>query len=359
MATRRTFLQSFAGAMFCSCCLLDAARAQTPAQRRLPVTVAGKRVRTIDVHAHCLFQEALELMGSDSTSVMPPTKGVADHFLGVDRRLAIMDDMAIDMEVLSINPFWYGKDRDTSAKIVAIHNRRLAELCTARPDRFAAFGSVSLQFPDLAVKELEDAMAKGLRGIAVGTSMLGANFSEPRFHPVWARAEELGAVLFLHPQGLPELSKRVSGNGWLANTAAYPLDTTLALQHLIFEGTLDRFPRLKLLSAHGGGYFPSYAPRADHGCFVSPQNCEPGIVLKKQPSEYLNQMWFDTLVFTPEAVRHLAAQVGASQLMLGTDCPIPWEEHPVDVIFATETLSDDDRIGILGGNAARLFGMTA
>ena len=359
MATRRSFLQGVTGAIFCSCCLLDAARAQTPAPRRLPVTVAGKRVRTIDVHAHCLFQEALELVGSESTAIMPPTKGVAEHFLGVDRRLAAMDDMAIDMEVLSINPFWYGKDRDLSARIVAIQNRSLAELCAAHPDRFAAFASLSLQYPDLAVKELEEAMGRGLRGAAISTSVLGASFSEPRFHPVWAKAEELGAVLFLHPQGLPELGKRLSGNGWLANTAAYPLDTTLALQHMIFEGTLDRFPRLKLLSAHGGGYFPSYAPRADHACFVSPQNCEPGIVLKKKPSEYLNQMWFDTLVFTPEAVRHLAAQVGASQLMLGTDHPIPWEEHPVDVIFATETLSDEDRVGILGGNAARLFGMTA
>ena len=362
MANRRKFLQGLAGLAFCSCCLLDTARAQTPAAatpKRLPVTVAGKRVKTIDVHAHCYFQEALELMGSDSTGLMPPTKGVPEHFLGVDRRLAAMDAMAIDMEVLSINPFWYGKDRETAAKIVAIHNDRLAELCTLHPDRFAAFASLTLQYPDLAVKQLEDAMQKGLRGAAIGTNMLGVSFSEPRFHPVWAKAEELGAVLFLHPQGLPDLSKKLAGNGWLANTAAYPMDTTLALQHLIFEGTMDRFPGLKVLSAHGGGYFPSYAPRADHACFVSPQNCEPGIVLRKQPSEYLNQMWFDTLVFTPEAVRHLAAQVGASRLTLGTDHPIPWEEHPVDLIFATETLSDDDRIGILGGNAARLFGMPA
>ena len=358
MATRRKFLQSLAGLTFCSCCMLDAARAQTPTPpQRLPVTIAGKRVRTVDVHAHCLFQDALDLMGSDSTSILPPTKGVAEHFLGVDRRLAAMDAMAIDMEILSINPFWYGKDRETAAKIVSIQNDHLADLCAAHSDRFGAFASLSLQYPDLAVKQLEDAMHKGLRGAAIGTTVLGASFSEPRFNPVWAKAEELGAVLFLHPQGTPELAKRLAGNGWLANTAAYPMDTTLALQHLIFEGTMDKFPGLKVLSAHGGGYFPSYAPRADHACFVSPQNCNPGIVLKKKPSEYLNQMYFDTLVFTPEAVRHLAAQVGATQLMLGTDHPIPWEDHPVDMIFATESFSDDDRVGILGGNAQRLFGL--
>jgi predicted TIM-barrel fold metal-dependent hydrolase len=185
----------------------------------------------------------------------------------------------------------------------------------------------------------------------------GEDFSEPKYHPVWAKAEELGAVLFIHPQSTPELAARFKGNGWLANTIGNPLETTIALQKLIFEGTLDRFPGLKVIAAHGGGYLPSYAPRSDHACFVSPQNCNPDVNLKKKPTEYLNQLYFDCLVFTPEALRHLAAQVGASQLMLGSDHPIPWEEHPVDHVFATTTLSDDEKIAILGGNAARLFGM--
>jgi predicted TIM-barrel fold metal-dependent hydrolase len=197
----------------------------------------------------------------------------------------------------------------------------------------------------------------GLRGAAIGGSVLGEDFSEPRFHPVWAKAEELDAALFIHPQSTPELARRFKGNGWLSNTVGNPLDTTLALQHLIFEGTLDRFPGLKIIAAHGGGYLPSYAARGDHACFVSPENCNPDIKLKKQPSEYLNQLFFDALVFTPEALRHLAAQVGAGQIVLGSDHPIPWEEHPVDLIFATTTLSDEEKTAILGGNAARLFGM--
>jgi predicted TIM-barrel fold metal-dependent hydrolase len=102
---------------------------------------------------------------------------------------------------------------------------------------------------------------------------------------VWAKAEELGAVLFIHPQSTPELAKRFKGNGWLSNTSGNPLDTTIALQHLIFEGTLDRFPGLKVLAAHGGGFLG----RSDHACFVSPQNCNASITLKKKPSEYLNQ----------------------------------------------------------------------
>ena len=361
MTTRRNFLKGAAGIVFCSCGMLDAVHAQAGG-RRLPVKVKGKRIKTIDVHSHCLFHESLALMGDEASNVIPKTKGAQEHFIAnaIENRLKGMDAMAIDMEVLSINPSWYRKDRDIAAQIVKINNEKLAEVCASRPDRFAAFASLSLQYPDLAIQQLETAVKKqGLKGAAIGGSVLGEDFSSERFHPVWAKAEELGAVLFIHPQSTPPLAARFKGNGWLSNTIGNPLDTTIALQHLIFEGTLDKYPGLKIIAAHGGGYLPSYAPRSDHACFVSPQNCNPDIKLKKKPTEYLNQLYFDALVFTPEALRHLVAQVGASQIVLGTDHPIPWEEHPVDHVFATATLSDKDKVAILGGNAARLFGMAA
>jgi aminocarboxymuconate-semialdehyde decarboxylase len=363
MTTRRDFLKGAgaAGMIFCSCGMLDAAHAQSGG-RKLPVMVKGKRIKTIDVHSHCLFRESMALMGDDANSVMPQTKGAQQQFIAnaMETRLKAMDAMAIDMEVLSINPFWYRKDRETAEKIVRINNEKLAEFCASKPDRFAAFASLSLQYPDLAVQQLETAVKKqGLKGAAIGGSVLGEDFSSERFHPVWAKAEELGAVLFIHPQSTPPLAARFKGNGWLSNTIGNPLDTTIALQHLIFEGTLDKYPGLKIIAAHGGGYLPSYAPRSDHACFVSPQNCNPEIKLKKKPTEYLNQLYFDALVFTPEALRHLVAQVGASQIVLGSDHPIPWEEHPVDHVFATTTLSDKDKAAILGGNAARLLGMAS
>jgi predicted TIM-barrel fold metal-dependent hydrolase len=360
MSTRRDFLKgsSAAGIAFCSCAMLDAVSAQQSEARRLPVVVNGRRVKTIDVHSHCLFHEAVDLMGEEARGVIPLTKGAQEHFIVVEERLKGMDAMAIDMEVLSINPFWYRKDRDIAAQIVNLQNEKLADLCASRPDRFAAFASLTLQYPDLAVQQLEHAVKSlGLRGAAIGGSVAGEDFSEPKFHPVWAKAEELGAVLFIHPQSTPDLAKRFKGNGWLSNTIGNPLDTTIALQHLIFEGTLDRFPGLKIIAAHGGGYLGSYAPRSDHACFVSPQNCNPEIKLKKKPTEYLNQLYFDALVFTPEGLRHLVAQVGANQVVLGTDHPIPWEEHPVDHVFATTTLTDEEKLAILGGNAARLFGI--
>jgi predicted TIM-barrel fold metal-dependent hydrolase len=364
MTTRRGFLEGAGAALgiaFCSCGMLDAARAQQQGPVRLPVAVNGKRVKTIDVHSHCLFHDAVNLMGEEARGVFVPVNGAENQYIVVAERLAQMDAMAIDMEVLSINPFWYRKDRDTAAAIVKLQNEKLAELCAAQPERFAAFASLALQYPDLAAQQLEDAVTKlGLRGAAIGGSVAGDEFSNPKFHPVWVKAEELGAVLFVHPQSTPELAKRFQGNGWLANTIGNPLDTTIALQHLIFEGTLDRFPGLKILAAHGGGYLGSYAPRSDHACFVAPTGaCNAEIKLKKKPTEYLSQLHFDALVFTPEALRHLVAQVGASQIMLGSDHPFVWEQHPVDHIFATATLSDDEKAAILGGNAARLLGIKA
>src|SRR5579872_3531320 len=175
MTTRRDFLKSgtvaaATGIVFCGCGLLHPARAQQPARQRLPVAVNGKRVRTIDVHAHCYFHETVALLGEEGTKIeRSPVNGAAETFLGIDQRLAAMDAQAVDMEVLSINPFWYNLDRDLAAQIVKIQNEKLAELCASKPDRFAAFASLTLQAPDLAVQELETAVKKqGLKGAAIG-----------------------------------------------------------------------------------------------------------------------------------------------------------------------------------------------
>ena len=201
MTTRRGFLKgagAAAGIAFCSCGLLDAARAQQQGPARLPVAINGKRVKTIDVHSHCLFHDAVNLMGDEARGVFVPVNGAENQYIVIAQRLAQMDAMAIDMEVLSINPFWYRKDRDTAAAIVKLQNEKLAELCAAQPERFAAFASLALQYPDLAAQQLEDAVKKfGLRGAAIGGSVAGEEFSNPKFHPVWAKAEELGAVLLV------------------------------------------------------------------------------------------------------------------------------------------------------------------
>jgi aminocarboxymuconate-semialdehyde decarboxylase len=157
----------------------------------------------------------------------------------------------------------------------------------------------------------------------IGGSVNGEELSDPKFHPFWAKAEELWALIFIHPQGTGDLAGR---NGVLTNVIGSPLETTIALSHLIFEGTPDRFPGLKICAAHGGGYLPSCAARSDAGCVTFPDRC--AAALKKKPTEYLRQLYYDSLIFTPEGLRHLVTEVGASQIVLGTDYPIRGRQPP-------------------------------
>ena len=320
-----------------------------PQGRRREVVVNGKRVKTVDVHAHCAVPAAMALMGRQVE-----TEALLQS--SMPARLAAMDGQGIDVEALSINPYWYGADRDVAQKLIQIQNEALAETCAAAPDRFVAFASVALQHPDLAVEQLEQGVKRyGLRGAGLGGSVEGRELSDPAFHPFWAKAEQLGVLVFIHPQGTAELERtgRLAGNGLLTNTIGNPLETTIALSHLIFEGTLDRFPGLKICAAHGGGYLPSYAARSDAVQTTFPKRMTG--TLKKRPTEYLRQLYFDSIVFTPEALRHLAAEAGPGQIVMGTDYPFPWTSTSVDHVLNTPGFSDADKIAMLGGTAQSLL----
>jgi aminocarboxymuconate-semialdehyde decarboxylase len=354
MNNRRQFLQqaaAAAGVVFTGCSLLDRRlAAQTPAApKRRQVTVGGRRIRTIDIHAHVVIPEATALMGvrtaPNNASVLAPER--------FDR----MDEWGTDMQALSINPTWYSVERDVATQVIKVQNEKLAELCARYPDRFVAFASVALQFPDLAAEQLEEGVKKyNLRGAAIGGHVNGDELSAPRFDPFWRKAEELGVVVFMHPQGIPEIDKRLAGNGGLANVIGNPLETTIFLSHLIFDGTLDRFPALKICAAHAGGYLPSYIGRSDYGCVRFPESCK---VAKKKASEYVRQLYFDSMVFTAEGLRHLVAECGASQIMIGTDYPFAWSTTTVDHVLNTPGLGDADKRAILGDNAAKLLKIPA
>ena len=351
---------ALAGLAFVGCSLSSASTPQSPGSaprpgRRREVVVNGKRVKTVDIHAHTIVPEAAAVINHPLEAPGLLWSNLAD-------RIAEMDAEGIDVEALSINPYWYRAERDAAAELIKIQNEKLAEFCASTPDRFVAFATVALQHPDLAVEQLEYAIKRlGLRGLGVGGSVAGEELADPKFHPVWAKAEELGILIFLHPLGTRELeaSGRLKGSGLLTNTIGNPLETTIALSHLIFEGTLDRFPGLKICAAHGGGYLPSYANRSDAVITTFPNRVGP--LPKKKPTQYLKdgQLYFDTIMFTPEAMRHLIAETGVGQIMIGTDYPFPWNRVPVDHIMSIPGLSDDERIAILGGTAARLLGIEA
>ena len=343
---RRTFLRN-AGAVFAGCGLCSM-RVGAQGKKR-QVMVGGRRVKTIDIHAHVVFPEATALMGN----VIDPS----DPLIMAQARFDRMDEWGTDMQALSINATWYGLDRSRATQVCKLQNERLSDLCAMYPDRFVAFASVALQFPELAAEQLEEGIKKyNLRGAAIGGHVNGDELSAPKFDPFWKKAEELGCLVFMHPQGIPELDQRLTGRGGLTNVIGNPLETTVFLSHLIFDGTLDRFPNLKICAAHGGGYLPSYSGRSDYGCNRFPDECK---ALRKHPSDYLRQLYFDSMVFTSEGLRHLVAETGASQIMIGTDYPYPWSTTTVDHVLNTSGMSNSNKRAILGENAARLLKISA
>jgi aminocarboxymuconate-semialdehyde decarboxylase len=373
MRTRRQFLKDAAGVSAGMFFLGRGAGSGAPnapaaqagaAPKRREIFIGNRRIKTVDVHSHIALPEAAEVLKGTPLEKLaaggPTRPGTNPRSLGPER-LATMDAMGIDVQVISINAFWYSAERDLARRLIEVQNQKLAELCAVHPDRFVALASVAMQFPELAAQQMEDAMKHlGMRGAAIGGTVEGQELSDPKFDPFWAKAEELQAFIFMHPQDsavATGITARVKGNGFLENVIGNPLETTIFLSHLIFEGTLDRFPNLKICAAHGGGYLPSYSGRMDQGCLTISTRCSKPT--PKPPSEYLKQLYFDAMVFTPEGLRHLIAVCGASQLGLGSDYPFAWEEHPVDKVLDMPGLSDSDREAILGGTMRKLLKIPA
>jgi len=373
MPNRRDFIKRVAGAsagvIFTGCSICEAMAAGRPAQvgsgiKHKPAMVGKRRVKTIDIHCHVSVPETTDLLKGTKIERRLGAgiaQGGYDDAGLTPARIQKMDEMGIDVQAVSINAFWYSADRDLAGKLIELQNQRLSEMCAAHPERFVAFASVALQFPEMAAQQLQVGMKKyGLRGAAIGGSCEGKELSSPEFDPFWAKAEELQALIFIHPQDSPNatgIRNRVQGNGVLTNVIGNPLETTICLSHLIMEGTLDKFPNLKICAAHGGGFLPSYDGRIDQGCRVFPEQCTKKLLMK--PSEYLKKIYVDTIVFNQEALRHLIAVLGAGQIALGTDYPFPWDFTPVDYIMSQPGLSDAERIAILGGTMSKLLKIPA
>lgn len=338
----------------------------------------GDPTPTVDVHAHILLpalqqlvadadpegfgaQQALEVRRNGPESMTASGKMIKERWpqlTDLNRRLADMDAQGVDVQLVSPSPshFYYFAGEELALQLVRAANQAVRAFVDRAPDRLNGLGLVPLQHPHFMVEALEHAVLEcGLLGVEIGSfaatpgqERTTVELSDPRLEPFWSRAEELDALVFLHPFGC-SLDERLD-RFYLANTVSQPAENAVALSHLIFSGVLDRHPGLKVLAAHGGGYLPTTLGRSDRAWKVRPEahGCaEP-------PSSYLEKLYFDSLVHSPAELRALVAAAGPGQVLLGSDYPFDMgSDLPVDEVQAAG-LPAADEARVLAGNAAAL-----
>jgi len=318
---------------------------------RKRIMVGGQEIQTVDIHAHVVIPEV------ESVTQGTPLAGRSypDWYQFSPERIRRMDERGIDIAAISINTYWwYEADQRLADRIVRLHDEAIAAWVAQHPDRFVGLSSVALQHPRLAAEQLERAVKEyGFRGASVGGTVLKESNAIEKYDPFWAKAQELDVPVFMHPTnaeqvlregGLPEIGNQ-------GNIIGNPLETTVFLTNLIYEGVFDRFPGLKVCGAHGGGFLPSYFGRTEVGCERPNANCKN----RRRPTDYLrSNIYADSMVFSFEGLRHLVAEMGVSQVVYGSDQPFPWPDT-MDLIVEADFLTDSQKIAILGGNLSRML----
>ena len=337
-----------------------------------PIVVRGKKgLFSIDIHCHVLSRRAEAHIGANHKGEKPQqllfanalTRQVAQKQIQtiaakhteMSERFNEMDRTSVDMQVLSPAPthYYYFAEPGVGRDACRLVNDDIAAMAATDPKRFLAFGTLPLQDTDLAVEELRRCVKQlGMRGVEINSDVNGEELSNPRLEPFFAAAEELGIVIFLHPTGF---NHKRFGEHYFSNVIGNPLNSTIAVSYLIFDGTLERHPGLKIVVAHGGGFLASYQARMDHA-HGAREDCRVNIT--RAPSDYLRRLYFDTVVFDPEHIGYLARRFGTDHILLGTDFPYDMaEDDPVGLVMRAPGLTDAERSAICGGNAARLLGI--
>ena len=328
--------------------------------------------KVVDIHCHYLNPVVNQKTSNLNAAQYDPTviyankltnetnvaqmKTRAPKLTGVKERLKDMDKMGVDIQVISPAPYhyFYFTEPAYGAQLAREVNEGIAQLVGDNPERFVGMGSAPLQNAELAVQELEYAVKKlGLRGVEINTNVNGLNLTDPSLglEKFFAKANELGCVIFMHPLGFTQ-GERLT-NHYFNNVIGNPLDTTIAVSHLIFDGVVARYPKIKFVAAHGGGFIAHYWARMDHAWRARP---DTRTIIKKKPSSYLEKFYFDSITFDPRMLKQLIDRYGADHVMLGTDYPYDMgEDDPRGIIAEVKKLSALDRKLIEGGNAVKLF----
>ena len=347
------------------------APAKRPATQQVVRNAKGK-FKVVDIHCHYLNPEVNRKTAHLNAAQYDPTvifaneltnrtnvaqmRDRAPKLTGIDERLRDMDRMGVDIQAVCPAPYhyFYFTEPDYGAELAREVNEGIANLVSLHPDRFIGMGSVPLQNPKLAVRELEYAVKKlGLRGVEINTNVNGMNLTDPRLglEKFFAKANELGVVVFMHPLGYTQADRLT--NHYFNNVIGNPLETTVALSHLIFDGVIERHPKIKFIAAHGGGFLAHYWARMDHAWRARP---DTRTVISKRPSSYLEKVYFDSITFDPRMLKQLIDRYGANHVLLGTDYPYDMgEDHPRKLIAGVKGLTDVQRRQIEGLNARRLL----
>jgi len=273
------------------------------------------------------------------------------------RRIDDCDRHGVDMQVLSTVPvmFCYGARPEPAYDLARILNGHIAEVVRQHPRRFLGLGTLPMQSPDLAIRELERCIGElGLCGVEIGSHVNDWNLDRPELFPVFQAAERLGAAIFVHPWDM--MARERMGKYWLGWLVGMPAETSLAICSLLFGGVLERLPRLRVAFAHGGGAFPGTFGRIAHGYDVRPDLCATDC--RQPPHRFLGRLYFDSLVHDAEALRYLIRLVGAERIALGSDYPFPLgEAEPGKLIEALPELSAKEKDRLLAGTALEFLGL--
>jgi len=345
-----------------------------PSSRGATTRVVKKRGKSlrVDIHCHYMNTEVAakvahlnpaqhEPMAVYSNAATRETnaKQVKDRgpkLTDIALRLKDMDRMGIDIQAVSPAPHqtYYWTDPGMGQELARAVNQRLAEIVSQHPDRFVALGTVPLQDASLAVSELTHCVKTlGMRGVEINPSVKGMDLTDAKLglDKFFAAVQALDVIVFMHPIGFTHGERLV--DHYFSNIIGNPLETTVATSHLIFDGVMERHPKLKIVLPHAGGYLAHYWARMDHAYKARPDTHGR---MKRKPSSYLEKFYFDTITFDHGMLAHLIARFGADHVLLGTDYPYDMGmERPIEFIEGVKGLSKAEAAAIEGENAARLL----